>query len=169
MWHAFTAGVLAPALIVGAASLPGPGNTGSATESSVLSTPVYAAGMPTTTAPAQDGTRVLTVTADVPLSDTSVSIVERGSSDERTVPQNRDGDWIVPEEGFTIVFRATAHVFSTQVPVETPVFSVPAGTEPLSVELFLEQTFWGGVLDGLGFDRYASGMIEAHLATMEGR
>ena len=163
MWHAFTAGVLAPALIVGAAGLPGPADAGGNEGSLRLSAPVYAAEMQQP-ARARGGTRVLTITTDVQLSDTLVLIVGPGDSSQRPAPKNQDGDWIVPEEDFTLVLRATAHVFSSRVPVETPAFAVRTGTEPLSVELFLEQTFWGGVLDGLGFDRFAKGMIEARLA-----
>ena len=159
MWHAFTAGVTALAVVSGTAGLPstGPGLT-------LFETTLYAAEQEECV---EDRGRRLTLEADVALLENNIFIRCPGSSIEREMHLEEDGTWKVPSTTFYLVFRGVARTRGQRVPVTTAITQMPEGEEPLSVELTIEQTFLGGLLDGLGLDQIAPSFVDAEITARD--
>ena len=89
----------------------------------------------------------------------------------RRNPAGPDDAWLLSHRGgespIGLVLNGGAHVDAGKVPVETPQIPIPLGEGRVYLQLHLHQTFLGGLLDGLGFDQYASVMIEANLEPVE--
>ena len=172
MLKAFVLGVSAPAFVINLTSTvaqarPLPQHSDSVRTEIMLmerwaTTPLYALGQ---SIPRQE--RKLTITTQVPISG-SIVIRDVVSRTEREIAADPDGGWTVPTNEFRVLFRGVRD--KDRVPVETPdsVF-VEGGEQTVVLQLHMsdpEQTFWGGFLDGLGFDSWAQRLVRAE-ATIE--
>ena len=173
MWHAFTTGLMAPALIIGLGGAA-PSDRGSPVVPLVLAVPLYAAQLQPDPGPAPALGREVVIQSPVPLENATVLVFWADGTVER-LRRNAsasDGVWLlhhhVGQSPVGLALNGAAHVVAGEVAVETPQIPIPHGEGPLYLQLNLRQTFLGGLLDGLGFDRYASGMIDASLEPVEG-
>ena len=150
MWKAILLGAGAPALIFNAAGAIDRPEPGPQSMMLVQSSVVHAA---TQDAPRS---RVLSVDADeVVFESAHIYIADGSDGPEHEVKRDRSGDWMVPTGELAIVFRGKT---SDQVSVETPWATIPSGSDPIVLRLYLaepKQTFVGGLLQGLGFERSA--------------
>ena len=173
MWHAFTTGLMAPALIIGLGGAA-PTNRGAPVAPLSLFAPLYAAQLQPDPGPAPALPREVVIQSPVPLEDPKVLVFWADGTVEhlRRNPSGSDGVWFlyhrVGQSPVGLALDGAAHVVTGDVPVKTPQIPIPDGEGPVYLQLNLRQTFLGGLLDGLGFDRYASGMIDASLEPIEG-
>ena len=172
MWHSFTTGLLAPTLIIGLDGAA-PSDREAAVDALPLFTPFYTAQLQPDPGPAAALPREVVIHAAVPLKDPRVLVFWADGTVEqlRRNPSGSEGVWLldhrVGQSPVGLALNAAAHVVTSDVPVKTPQIPIPDGDGPVHLRLNLQQTFLGGLLDGLGLDRYASGMIDASLEPME--
>ena len=153
MKKAFFLGVTAPALILGAGdatdALPSAHQGAGLIPHVVLVQPLHAAEPPSTSE-----TRSISIETDAAVTG---DFYIRGNWGAETKLQRYDGDhsWVLPTGEVTLLFRGR---LDGRIPVETPWTEIPRGTQPITVQLHVEdpqQTLWGNILDGLAMDNRA--------------
>ena len=80
------------------------------------------------------------------------------ADDDRVfLPATEDGTWRIPTAPVRVVFEGTV----SDVRVATEPAEIDAGTESILFRLHMEQTFLGGLLDGLGLERTSRRFIRS--------
>ena len=175
MWRAFTTGLMAPALIIGLGGTA-PSDRGSPVVPVVVAIPLYAAQLQPDPGPPSPLEREVVIRSPVPLENATVLVFWADGTVEplRRNTSASDDVWLLHhhmgQSPVGLALNGAAHVVAgeVEVTVKTPQIPIPDGEGPLYLQLNLRQTFLGGLLDGLGFDRYANGMIDASLEAVDG-
>ena len=171
---AFLLGVACPALILntaGAADEPPPTPAQTAVQSSTAAS-FAAMGVTVRAAVQRQPGEMRRLTINVKNADLikpRIVVDIPNSIDEEMHIDERAG-WNISTMALFLTIRGDLKMPDGQVvPVETARTPIPAGSAPIVIELSVEQTVLGGVLDGFGFDNLARRFMETQAEITEVR